>query len=383
MRCSAAAVPTDRARPSIALAHDYLTQRGGAERVAAVIAEAFPGAPLYTSVYEPSQTFEDFVAVDVRTSWLQRVPLFRRDPRTALAFLAPAFSSFDVEADVVIASSSGWSHGIGTTAPVIVYCHAPARWLYQASRYAGSPSAGSGAFRSAARIASSLSGVPLRRWDAAQAARADRYLVNSTTVARQVADIYGIEAEVLAPPPALDPGGPSIPVPQLQEGFLLCVARLLPYKNVDVIIELARRRPERHLVIVGDGPLRSSLAADAPANVQFLSRPSDGELRWLYASASVLLAASYEDFGLTPLEAAAFGTPTVALRSGGYLDTIIDGETGALADAPEPELLLAALDRLEAERPATSLLTAHAASFGRERFIARLRAVVGELLSSS
>ncbi len=108
----------------------------------------------------------------------------------------------------------------------------------------------------------------------------------------------------------------------------------MPYKNVDVAIEAVRGRPER-LVVVGHGPLSNQLQAGAPANVRMLSDLSDAALRWTYAHARILLAPSLEDFGLTPLEAATFGVPTLALRGGGYLDTIDEHVNGAFFAEPD------------------------------------------------
>ena len=122
----------------VALAHDYLTQRGGAERVVVAMHEAFPDAPLYTSLYEPAATFPEFGTADVRTTGLQRVAVLRRRHRLALPLLARAFSRMQItDAATVLCSSSGWAHGVRTDARKVVYCHAPARWLYQPTRYLG------------------------------------------------------------------------------------------------------------------------------------------------------------------------------------------------------------------------------------------------------
>ena len=119
----------------VRLVHDYLTQRGGAERVVLSLARAFPGAPLHTSLYEPATTFPSSARVDVRPTPLNRLAPLRRDHRLALPLLAPAFSRLRIDADVVVCSSSGWAHGARVTGRKIVYCHTPARWLYQADRY--------------------------------------------------------------------------------------------------------------------------------------------------------------------------------------------------------------------------------------------------------
>ena len=374
------------AADGVALAHDYATQRGGAERVALVMADAFPGAPLYTTLYDPAGTFPEFEPLDVRTSPIDRVGLLRRHHRLALPLLAPAVRATPIEADVVLASSTGWAHGFPTSGRKVVYCHAPARWLYQSDRYlgpargAGSGVAPGGATRWLAAQALGLLTPALRSWDRRAAATADRYLANSTVTARAIREVYGIEAEILPPPPAMLPGGPETAVEGVEPGFLLCVARLLPYKNVDVVIEAVRRTPGARLVVVGDGPERAALehrVRDLP-RVCLAGRVDDARLRWLYRNSAALVAASYEDYGLSPLEAAAFGRPSVVLRDGGYLDTVRDGVTGEFFDAPDPDLVAEAAGRALARTWDPTVLTAHADDFAAERFVGRLHEIVRE-----
>ena len=312
-------------RPPLALVHDYLTQRGGAERVVLTLSDANPGATIHTSLYDPASTFPEFSTHDVRTLPLDRIRILRDHHRLALPLLAPAFSRLHVDAEVTVCSSSGWAHGARVTGAKVVYCHNPARWLYQADQYLA------GSSRLAAAGLAVLS-PPLRRWDSRAAATADRYLVNSRAVRARVADAYGIDADVVPPPVSIDVDGPRRAVEGIEPGFVLCVSRLLPYKNVGAVVEAAARRPAQPLVVVGTGPESEALTAAAPANVTVLGRVADEELRWLYAACLGLVAASYEDFGLTPIEAAAFGRPTAALRWGGFLDTVVEGTTGLFFD---------------------------------------------------
>ena len=126
-------------RPRVAIAHDYLTQRGGAERVVVSMLRAFPEATVHTLIYNPDTTFPEFRDATVVTSPINRVGAFRRDHRAALSVMPWAVSQMHIDADVVIASSSGWAHGMSTSGRKLVYCHAPARWLYQRDRYLGGP----------------------------------------------------------------------------------------------------------------------------------------------------------------------------------------------------------------------------------------------------
>ena len=234
---------------SVALVHDYLTQRGGAERVVLAMARALDTQRVYTSLFDPPGTFPEFADLDVRSSWLDRVPGLRRHHRAAFPLLAPVFSRLEVDSEVTICSSSGWAHGVRTSGRKIVYCHAPARWLYQTDRYLGTR-AGTDVRNVADRLrlglkraALSLARGQLEEWDKQAALSADRYLVNSTAVAASVQELYGIQAEVLPPPPALGPDGPVQAIDGVEPGFWLCVSRLLRYKHVDAVVEamLSRR----------------------------------------------------------------------------------------------------------------------------------------------
>lgn len=366
-------------RTPVALAHDYLTQRGGAERVAAIMASAFPQAPLYTSLYDPAGTFDDFRHLDVRTSALNRFGLLRRNHRAALPLLAPAISKMTIDADVVLASSTGWAHAMPTTGRKIVYCHAPARWLYQKHRYLGTFE-GSLPHRVrhvAAAAALGLLSPALRSWDTRKALEADRYVVNSTVIREAVAETYGIDAEVLPPPPAMDPDGPVEPAP-ITTPFVLCVARLLPYKNVDAVIRAVQGIEGLGLVVVGRGPDDARLRelAKGSPQIHLMGGVSEEVLRWLYAECLGLVAASFEDFGLTPLEAAAFGKPTAALHAGGYLDTIDPQVNGIFFDDSSHDSIRSGITALAEQKWDRDRITAHAERFGRQRFIQRLHEVV-------
>lgn len=355
----------------IALVHDYLTQRGGAERVVLALASTFEGAPLFTSLYDPAGTFPEFSDLEVSTLPLDRVALLRSRHRLALPFLAPSFSRLRIDAGVTVCSSSGWAHGASTTGRKIVYCHTPARWLYQSDRYlAGHPKGSS--------VLLSLLAPSLRRWDRRAAASADRYLVNSNAVRQRVAALYDIDAEVVPPPVDVDLSGPSEAVPGIDPGFYLCVSRLLAYKNVEAVTAAFALLPEERLVVVGSGPLADRIAETRPRNATVLGEVTDAGLRWLYSSSAGLIAASYEDFGLTPVEAASFGKPTAALRWGGFLDTIVDGSTGVYFDEPRPGPIAEAVDRMARTGWDEQVLVDHASLYSVERFAERMRAVVAE-----
>ena len=365
-------------RPRVAIAHDYLTQRGGAERVVLALHRAFPDATIHTTLYDPDGTYPEFRDARIVTSPINRIGPLRREHRAALPLLPYAVSRLPIDAEVVVASSSGWAHGVPTTGHMIVYCHAPARWLYQADAYLGDEAGRS----TKARALNALGGW-LRRWDRRAAASADVYLANSTVVRERIAAAYGIDATVVPPPYGIDATGELNPLGALEDwadgGYLLVVSRLLPYKNVDVAIDAVRGLPER-LVVVGHGPLAEQLQSSAPDNVRLLSGLTDAELRWTYAHARALVAPSLEDFGLTPLEAATFGVPTLALHGGGYLDTIDEQVNGVFFAEPTAPAVRAAITAARDRPWSPDAIRAHAGAFSEERFHERIRDQVALLL---
>lgn len=356
--------------PRVAIAADYLTQRGGAERVVIAMADAFPDAPILTAAYAPSLTYPELQARSISTLWPDRIPPLRRDPRLAFPVLASAWNGSDLDADVAVVSSSGWAHGVRARGRKLVYCHNPARWLYQPDDYFAS-----GALRLARPLASPLMPA-LRRWDRRAAATADLYLANSTSVQRRIRDVYGIEAELLHPPVMLDPRDPLEPIDGIEPGFLLTVARARGYKNSALVVDAAMRVPRARLVVVGGAP--DGTPTDRVTSVSGIS---DGQLRWLYANAEMLLAASHEDFGLTPVEAGTFGTPVVALRAGGYLDSIEEGVTGVFFDDETPAAAAAAIIELRAAGLDRDEIARRSQRFSRAEFVRRLREHVDRLAS--
>ncbi|PZE27895.1 glycosyltransferase [Curtobacterium sp. MCBD17_028] len=353
----------------IRVAHDYLTQRGGAERVALTIASGLSSTPIITSVYDPATTFEEFREVGVQDTLLSRIGFFRSDPRRALPLLAILWSRMTpVAAEAVVCSSAGWAHALpvrpGTAK--IVYCHNPARWLYQAEDYLE----GHGAL---ARVVLGLIAAPLRRWDRRQASRADAYVVNSTSVAQRVREAYGLEPQILFPPVSIDITGPITPVDGLEPGYFLTVSRDRGYKGTSRLIDAFSELPEERLVVVG------TVEQPLPPNVRAVGRVSDATLRWLYANGRALISVSHEDFGLTPLEANAFGTPVLVLRAGGFLDSTAEGVSGLFIENQDTASIKSAVQEFPVHWDA-SAVRRHADRFSVENFLRRLQEIIEETI---
>ena len=158
-----------------------------------------------------------------------------------------------------------------------------------------------------------------------------------------------------------------------KDGFFLVVSRLLPYKNLDRIFGVFAERPDLQLVVVGTGPLEKTLQQTATPNIDLLGNVNDRELRWLYGHSRALIAPAFEDYGLTPLEAASFGTPTIALKKGGYLETVSEGTSGYFFEDLDVRSISGAIDKLSENPLDSDEIRDHASRFSEERFASTLR----------
>jgi len=324
--------------PDVAIVHDYLSQYGGAERVALGLADMYPDAPLYTSIYQPERTFAEFASRDIRTTSLQRlVPQGRF--RWAAPFLGRAFQNLDLSSyERIIVSSSAFAHHVRHS-NAYIYCHATPRFIYDIDQYFSG-------HRLLADVTRPFLGA-LRQADQRAAGRHNNYVANSAVTARHIAEIYGKEVPVIHPPLRTE-HLPRDPTPRPAEARALVVARLQPYKRIDLAIEACARAGVA-LTVAGAGIDEHRLRAMATGEVTFLGRVPDEQLAGLFESHSVVLAPGIEDFGLAPVEANYAGRPVVARGAGGALETMRNGVTGTLVEGDDvavwAEAIVATLGR--------------------------------------
>jgi glycosyltransferase involved in cell wall biosynthesis len=350
----------------VAIVHDYLNQRGGAERVVLELSDMWPTAPIYTSLYRPASTLPGFRGRDVRTTLLDRLPV-DRGFRALLPLYPAAFRMLgEIEADVVLSSSSGWAHMVRAhpRALHVVYCHTPARWLYRRDHLNGAVSQ---------RLSAPLLGR-LRRADRRAAERADVYIANSEAVRRRIRDTYGIGAEVVPPPVDVERFRPS---PRGER--LLVVSRLLPYKHVDLIVRVATRLGIG-LDVVGDGPELPRLGELAGPTVTLHGAVDDETVLELMEGCRAVCVAAEEDFGLVAVEAQAAGKPVVAYGRGGALETIDEGITGVLFRERTEASVIAALRAADELDAAPETIAARVRRFSRAVFRERLADVIDTAL---
>ncbi len=298
----------------VAIVHHWFVTRGGGERVAECIAALFPQAILFTLLSNEAGLTDVLRRREIRTSFLQKLPLAQRFHRHMMPFYPAATESLDLRGfDLIVSSDSGPVKGIRKDpgALHICYCHSPMRYLwdeFESYRAAMGP---------LTRAAFTAAAGRLRAWDARAAQRVDWFLANSRYVANRIERCYGRESTVLYPPIDLFRASQA----PRRFAHLLCVGRLVSYKKTEIVIQ-ACHRLGRTLRIVGSGPEEARLKRLAGPHVTFLGVLPAEALWREYSECRALVFAAEEDFGMVPLEAQACGTPVIAFGAGGSLETV-------------------------------------------------------------
>lgn len=362
---------TDRPEPKVALVHYWLVGMRGGERVLEALCRMYPQAIIYTHVLDKAKLSPLLRRHDIRTTFIQRLPLATRLYRHYLPLMPLALEQLDLSGyDLVISSESGPAKGIVTRADCahVCYCHTPMRYLWDF--YPQYLAAASPPVRPLMRLLFAR----LRRWDVLSAARADRLAANSAAVARRIRKHWRREASVIYPPvdtrAFAPPAGP-------RGDYYLCLGELVEYKRTELAVR-ACARLGRPLVVAGDGPRRKALEAEADPGTRFLGRVSEEEKARLYAGCRALLFPGEEDFGMVPVEAMAAGTPVLAYGRGGAVETVLDGVTGLHFAEQSVDALCEAMQEFERrERDFDAVrIREQALSFNESRFAAAMRAEV-------
>ena len=353
----------------VALVHDYLNQYGGAERVLEAFCEMFPDAPIYTLVYDAKATGLAFEGRDIRTSFLQRIPMAASRHRYFPVFMPYAVEQFDLsEYDVVISDSGSYAKGIITKPATlhISYCHTPHRYAWDNSHKLieefGYP-----------RFIKAFGPffmTYVRMWDVDASKRVDHFLANSEFVKKRIAKYYNADAQVIYPPVNVD----RFYIGEPQDYFLM-VGRMVPYKKFDIAIR-AFNKLGLPLKIIGDGPERGALgklarstsSGQARSNIEFMGLVSEPRLPGFYAHAQALIFPQEEDFGVVAAESLASGRPVVAYRAGGALEIVKEGESGIFFDEQTEESLTSAVLKFQEMTFNASKIREYAMKFSRDRF---------------
>jgi len=325
----------------VALVHDWLTGRRGGEKVLEVFAELFPDADIYTLFHFKGSQHPSIEKRKIFVSFLQKFPFVRTHYRYYLPLFPVAIESFDLSSYEIIISTSHCVAKGAIPSPEAIhlcYCFTPMRYAWDLYHYYF----GKGRISIFKRMIASPVVSYLRLWDVASSFRVHSFAADSNYVAKRIKKYYGRDAWVIHAPVDSD-----FFIPGEGNGdYFLIVSALVPYKKIDLAIEVFKKRKEK-LLIVGNGPELKKLKRLASENVLFLGSVSDEKLLQLYQNARAFLLPGIEDFGIAPLEAQACGVPVIAFGRGGALETVKDGETGIFFFEQSIDSLNDAIDRFE------------------------------------
>lgn len=363
----------------IALAHHWAVSMRGGEKVLEALATMFPEAPIHTLVARPENLSETLRRHRFVTSPLQLLPGGARHYKKLLPLFPWAIRRLRVAPGTRVVISSDASMIKGLTVPDgavhICYCHSPPRYLWDMTDTYLQSTAGLGAIgRAVFRWV-----IPrARRFDRAAADRVTHFIANSAFVQQRIRAFYGREAEIIHPPvdvEAFDAG-------RARKDFYLLVSELVPYKRADLAVE-AFRQTGRRLVVIGDGSEMVSLRASAPANVEFLGRQPFAVLKEHFETCRAFLYPQIEDFGITAVEAQAAGSPVLAYRAGGALDTVLENETGLFFDRQDAAALADAVERAERTAFSPAACRANAGQFQARHFTEKITAFIARATTAA
>lgn len=359
----------------VAIVHYWLVNMRGGEKVIEALCELYPQADIFTLVYDEKEISPTIRKHRITTSFLQKFPGAIKRYQSLLPLMPFALESFDLSGyDLVISSESGPAKGVipSPHARHICYCHSPMRYIWD--QY--------GLYRSTAgrvaRIAMSLFAPPLRVWDVTTAARVDRFVANSSHVARRIERYYRREADVIHPPVSVERFAPRDDLAD----YFLCAGQIVGYKRVDLAVQ-AFTELNLPLVVIGSGASEKMKKAAGPT-VKFLGKQPDAVLDEHFARCRALIFPGEEDFGIVPVEIMASGRPVIAYGRGGAVETVAPGLSGILFGEQTVESLKAAVMEFqtrEGEFVAQSV-RAHAKKFDVSVFKQRFSELVDTVMAA-
>lgn len=358
----------------IAVAHEWLTNWAGSERVAEQMVRLTNADELVASVVDPEFARRRFPGPVIRPLWPSHLPGARSHwSRYAVPMIA-AWATTKIRADVLLVSSHFAAHGatVRFDGPSIVYYHTPARILWRPDMELDRlPPV-------VQQVAQGLALPPLRMWDRSVARHPTVVVANSTAVAARVREAYGRSAAVLHPPVDVERW---LSVDRKEPRHLVYFGRLVAYKKPWIAVEAARLSG-LPLVVIGDGPERARLEQDSPPNVRFLGHAAEDVVRDALAHASALVFPGEEDFGIAPVEALAAGVPVIAYGAGGAPDFVVHGKNGLLVSRQDPHAFADAMKETAGLAWDVPNVRESARPFGTAVFQDGLRGILRSVLGS-
>lgn len=359
----------------VAIIHYWLVGMRGGEKVLEALCRIYPGADIYTHVYDPSSVSPIIKSHTVKTTFINSLPYATRLYKKYLPLMPMALEQLDLsQYDLVISSESGPAKGVIPSSPAVhvCYCHSPMRYIWNMyNRYYE----GSGRMT---RLMMPPLAHYLRNWDVGTSARVDDFIANSSTVAQRIKSYYRRDAQIIYPP--VDTHA-FRPVPRDEvEDYYLMVGELVSYKRPDLAVQ-AFNQMKAKLIVIGGGEMLNHCRKIAGPTVSILGPQPFDVLKHHYARCKALVFPGEEDFGIVPVEAMASGRPVIAYGRGGATETVVAGKTGVFFNTQSSEAVIDAVQRLEAMDLNPADAVARASDFRTAVFMDRFKAMVDATVS--
>ncbi|EMG2567696.1 MULTISPECIES: glycosyltransferase family 4 protein [Enterobacterales] len=330
---------------SIGIVADWLVTYAGAERVIKEIIDIYPNSDLYSVVdFLSEQSRSYFHGKKASTTFIQKLPRAKKAYQKYLPLMPLAIEQLDVSShDVIISSSHAVAKGIltGPDQLHISYVHSPIRYAWDLQHQ----------YLRESHLDKGVKGIlakyllhKIRQWDYRTANGVDHFIANSQFIARRIHKVYGRTADVIYPPVDVH----RFLMNTSKQDYYLTASRLVPYKKIDLIVEAFSNMPDKRLVVIGNGSEMAKIKSKAKSNIEILGYQPDSVMLEHMQNAKAFVFAAEEDFGITPVEAQACGTPVVAFGKGGSLETVrpygVDKPTGVFFDEQSVPSLVKAIN---------------------------------------
>ncbi len=363
--------------PKIAIVHEWFVDYSGSEKVVEQLINCFPDANLFALIEFLPEKLKFFIKnKPVTTSFIQHLPFAKKNYRSYFPLMPLAIEQLNtMDCDIVITSNHAVSKGVITNSNqlTICYCHSPIRYAWDLYfNYLEK----TGLNRGLKGIVAKYFLHKLRLWDLASAQRVDYFIANSKYIAKRIKKIYQKDAVVIYPPVDIN----QFELKVEKQDFYLTSSRLVQYKRIDLIVEAFNQMPDKKLIVIGEGPDYKKIKKSAKPNVEVLGFQEKEILINYMQNAKGFVFAAEEDFGITPVEAQACGTPVIAYGKGGCLETIIENQTGLFFEHQTVESLKTAIERFESTIHLfiPSQVRINAERFGNERFSNEIKDFVNQ-----
>ena len=330
---------------SIGIVADWLVTYAGAERVIKEIIDIYPNSDLYSVVdFLSEQSRSYFHGKKASTTFIQKLPRAKKAYQKYLPLMPLAIEQLDVSShDVIISSSHAVAKGVltGPDQLHISYVHSPIRYAWDLQHQ----------YLRESHLDKGVKGIlakyllhKIRQWDYRTANGVDHFIANSQFIARRIHKVYGRTADVIYPPVDVH----RFLMNTSKQDYYLTASRLVPYKKIDLIVEAFSNMPDKRLVVIGNGSEMVKIKSKAKSNIEILGYQPDSVMLEHMQNAKAFVFAAEEDFGITPVEAQACGTPVVAFGKGGSLETVrpygVDKPTGVFFDEQSVPSLVKAIN---------------------------------------